>query len=143
MPYHVFGVSMGAAALTSSCRRSPITRSASGISASFSSTARSPSAPSRSAFSSWARSRIAARSSAVNPFDALFPDVRVSAIPNLLPVLQQPEHIAIRVADGGDQAAAADVAHGILDRCAGGRHLGELRLDVRDVPVRDRRGDPL
>src|SRR3712207_921527 len=46
-------------------------RSDSGISAIFASRALSPSALRASAFSSWARSRIAARSSAVNPLEAL------------------------------------------------------------------------
>ena len=47
-------------------------RSGSGISAIFASTALSPSAlPARSAFSSWRRSFIAARSSSVNPLDFL------------------------------------------------------------------------
>ena len=44
-------------------------RSGSGISAIFASSALSPSALRASAFSSWARSLIAARSSAVNPLD--------------------------------------------------------------------------
>ena len=45
-------------------------RSGSGISAIFASTTLSPSAlPARSAFSSWARSFIAARSWSVNPLD--------------------------------------------------------------------------
>ena len=44
-------------------------RSGSGISAIFASRALSPSAFAASAFSSWARSFIAARSSAVNPLD--------------------------------------------------------------------------
>ena len=52
--------------------RSPRARSGSGIAAIFASTALSPSAlsargPRRAAFSSWARSFIAARSSSVNP----------------------------------------------------------------------------
>src|SRR4030095_3916306 len=52
--------------------RSPMARSAAGISAIFASTALSSFAfPPRAAFSSWARSRIAARSSSVNPLDAL------------------------------------------------------------------------
>jgi hypothetical protein len=57
--------------------RSPMARSGFGISAIFTSTSLSPSAlPAReprrvAAFSSWARSLIAARSSSVNPLDAL------------------------------------------------------------------------
>jgi uncharacterized membrane protein YedE/YeeE len=46
-------------------------RSGCGISATFASRAFSPSALRASAFSSWARSLIAARSSAVNPWDFL------------------------------------------------------------------------
>src|SRR5262249_36320593 len=77
IPYQVFGERVGALALMIAWSRSPITRSGSCISAIFSSTALSPSAlpppgPRRaSVFSSWARSRIASRSSAVNPLDAL------------------------------------------------------------------------
>src|SRR5438034_8561875 len=107
-------------------------RSGFGISAIFASTSLSPSALPRrpprraSAFSSWARSFIAARSSAVNPLDFLlvaapfvdfcarpFSVALVSAIANLLSVLKQPENVAIRVADGGHKAAATDVAHGL------------------------------
>src|SRR5918998_66731 len=71
IPYQVFGERDGAASLMSAWSRSAMARSGSGISAIFSSTALSPSALRASAFSSWARSFIAARSSAVNPFDFL------------------------------------------------------------------------
>jgi hypothetical protein len=50
-------------------------------------------------------------------------------------VLKQPEDVAIWVGDGGHQAAAAYVAHGLLHRGTGRGHLGQLRLDVRHVPV--------
>jgi hypothetical protein len=50
-------------------------------------------------------------------------------------VLQQPEDVAIGVGDGGHQAAATDVAHGLLHGGTRGGHLGQLRLDVRHVPV--------
>src|SRR5689334_11082243 len=65
MPYHVFGVSSGAAAVTSSSTRFASARSAGDIAAIASRTAVSPSS---FAFSSFARARIAAFSSAVNPF---------------------------------------------------------------------------
>src|SRR5881396_3095324 len=77
IPYQVLGERAGALALTMAWSRSAIARSRSGISAIFASTSLSPSpltarAPRReAAFSSWARSLIAARSSSVNPLDAL------------------------------------------------------------------------
>src|SRR5919198_2940206 len=77
IPYQVFGERAGALALMMAWIRSPRARSGAGIAAIFSSTALSPSAlPAReprraAAFSSWARSRIASRSSSVNPLDAL------------------------------------------------------------------------
>src|SRR5215218_3128656 len=77
IPYQVFGERAGALALTIAWSRLAMARSDSGISAIFASTSLSPSAlPARgprraSAFSSWARSFIAARSSSVNPLDFL------------------------------------------------------------------------
>src|SRR6266511_514363 len=77
IPYQVLGERAGALALTIAWSRLAIARSGSGISAIFASTALSPSAlsargPRRaSAFSSWARSFIADRSSSVNPLDFL------------------------------------------------------------------------
>src|SRR5215211_330657 len=77
IPYQVLGERAGAPALMMACSRSAMARSGSGISAIFASTSLSPSAlPARGprrapAFSSWARSLIAARSSSVNPLDAL------------------------------------------------------------------------
>src|SRR4030042_1324493 len=75
IPYQVFGERAGALALMISCSRLAMARSGSGISAIFASTALSPSALSlfarAAAFSSWARSFIAARSSSVNPLDFL------------------------------------------------------------------------
>src|SRR5215204_2611076 len=76
IPYQVFGDSDGALALMSPWSRSAMARSGSGISAILASTSGSPSffarGPRRaSAFSSWARSFIAARSSSVNPSDFL------------------------------------------------------------------------
>src|SRR5262245_65068164 len=77
IPYQVLGERAGALALMMAWSRSAMVRSASGISAIFASTSLSPSAlPARgprraSAFSSLARSLIAARSSSVNPLDAL------------------------------------------------------------------------
>src|SRR3989475_7611457 len=77
IPYQSFGERDGALALMTACSRLPMARSGSGISAIFASTALSPSAlsarePRRAAaFSSWARSFIAARSSSVNPLNVL------------------------------------------------------------------------
>src|SRR5919199_3170538 len=91
MPYQVFGERAGAVALMMAWSRSAFARSGPSISAIFASTALSPFAlPARgprraSALSSWARSRIAARSSSVNPFDARF----LSAIPKHLRSLEQ------------------------------------------------------
>src|SRR3979411_2346398 len=77
IPYQVLGERAGALALMMAWSRSAIPRSCSGIPAIFASTSLSPSAlPARglrreAAFSSWPRSLIAARSSSVNPLDAL------------------------------------------------------------------------
>src|SRR6266511_1729857 len=73
IPYQVLGERIGALALMIAWSRSPMARSDAGIAAIFASTALSPSAlPAREpAFSSWARSLIAARSSSVNPLDFL------------------------------------------------------------------------
>src|SRR5206468_3810859 len=79
IPYQVFGDRAGALALMIAWSRLAMARSGSGIAAIFASTSLSPSAsfffaraPRRaSAFSSWARSFIAARSSSVNPMDFL------------------------------------------------------------------------
>src|SRR6266702_2483824 len=73
IPYQTFGERAGALALMMAWSRSPMARYGSGIAAIFASTALSPSAlsargPRRAAaFSSWARSFIAPRSSSVNP----------------------------------------------------------------------------
>src|SRR3972149_3047706 len=77
IPYQVFGERAGALALMIAWSRLAMARSDPCISAIFAITALSPSAlsargPRRaSAFSSWARSFIAARSSSVNPFTVL------------------------------------------------------------------------
>ena len=125
------------------------------ISATFASTSLSSSALPlrplrRSAFSSLARSLIAARSSSVNPLDfspccswrplrallAAFSSHCNTPVRRTIPsVLHQPEDVAIEVGDGGHQAAATDVVRGLLHGGAGGGHLGQLRLDVRHVPV--------
>src|SRR3954471_87027 len=73
IPYQVLGARSGALALTISWSRTAMTRSAFGISAIFVSTSLSASALLALAFSSRARSLIAARSSAVNPFCELPP----------------------------------------------------------------------
>src|SRR5919109_3720133 len=71
IPYQVLGARSGALAVTMARSRSAMARSDCGISAIFASTSRSPASLSllarASAFSSRARSFIAARSSAVNP----------------------------------------------------------------------------
>src|SRR5829696_5742770 len=139
--------------------RSPMVRSGPSISAIFASTSLSPPAFSASAFSSLARSLIAARPSSVNPLDFLPVAVVLLAdfcvaffvliVPSCAgspmsypdsPVLKQPEDIAIGVGDGGHQAAATDVVRGLLHGGARGSHLGQLRFDVRYVPVGHRRG---
>src|SRR5437899_8070378 len=77
IPYQSLGARAGALALMIAWSRSPRARSGSGIAAIFASTALSPSAlsargPRRAAaFFSWRYSFIAARSSSVNPLDAL------------------------------------------------------------------------
>src|SRR5438105_10520962 len=95
IPYQVLGERDGALGLTMAWSRSAMARSGFGISAIFASTSLSPSALSargrrRAAdFSSWARSLIAARSSSVNPLDALpvvlLADFCVSFIGGFLP----------------------------------------------------------
>src|SRR5262249_42026088 len=52
--------------------------------------------------------------------------------------LEQPEKVAGGVGEGGHQAAGADVVGGLLHGGARGGLLGQLRLDVRHVPVRHR-----
>src|SRR5436309_9633697 len=98
IPYQSLGERAGALALTMAWSRSALVRSGSGISAIFASTSLSPSAlPARgprraAAFSSWARSLIAARSSSVNPLEVVLLENRcvpvfagfLSAIANLL-----------------------------------------------------------
>src|SRR6266540_3328090 len=59
------------------------------------------------------------------------------------PVLEQAEHVAVGVGHGGHQAAATDVVRGLLHGGTRGGHLGQLRLDVRHVPVGHRRGHAL
>src|SRR5215213_2125540 len=71
IPYQVLGERAGALALTMAWSRSAMARSDSGMSAIFASTSLSASALPLEAFSSWARSLIAARSSSVKPLDAL------------------------------------------------------------------------
>src|SRR5262245_38538031 len=90
IPYQVFGASSGALAVTIAWSRSAMTRSGACILPIASSTSRSPSAlllfARSSAFSSLARSLIAARSSAVNPLAGFVSFVAGfrSAIANLL-----------------------------------------------------------
>src|ERR1700722_10545227 len=58
-------------------------------------------------------------------------------------VLREPEHIAIGVLEGCDEAASTDVADRLMCRGPGGDHLGQLRLDVRHLPVGDGGSHPL
>src|SRR6187431_779403 len=109
MPYHVFGERSGAFCLMSACSRSAMTRSASGISAIFASTSLSHSAFVLAAFSSRARSFIAARSAAENvSFCAGF----LSAIALHLRGLAQP--LEQRVDTG--EAAPRALLHAVLHR---------------------------
>src|SRR5713226_417091 len=84
IPYQVLGERAGALALMMAWSRSAMARSGFGIPAIFARTSPSPSAvfapgPRRaSAFSSWTRSFIAARSSSVNPLTTLLADFCVS-----------------------------------------------------------------
>src|SRR5690348_6349066 len=71
MPYQVLGASSGTLALTIACSRAAMPRSGSGILAIAASTSLSPSALPRADFVSRTRSRIASRSSFVNPPEAL------------------------------------------------------------------------
>src|SRR3989441_3644011 len=72
IPYQVFGERVGALALMIAWSRLPMVRSGSGILAIAAITSLSPSAlPLRAAFSSRARSFIAARSSSVKPLEVL------------------------------------------------------------------------
>jgi len=79
IPYQSVGVKAEALALIIAWRRLPMARSGSGIEANFASTALSPS--NFSAFSSLARSLIAAFSSSVNPLDSLLDPVVLMADP--------------------------------------------------------------
>src|SRR4051794_26573459 len=52
-----------------------------------------------------------------------------------LGVLDQAEDVAVEVSERRDETAAADVLRRLLHRSAGLGDLGELALDVGDVPV--------
>src|ERR1041384_8216852 len=99
IPYQVFGQRAGALALTIAWSRLAMARSFPFIAAIAASTSRSPSAlffsARASAFRSWARAFIAARSSAVNPLDFLSA-VLLSAMAHLLDA----DQVARRVAEG-------------------------------------------
>src|SRR5215471_15770414 len=58
-------------------------------------------------------------------------------------VLNESEDVAVGIDDGGDDAATADFVGRVLDRRTSGSDLGDLRFDVVDVPVRDRRRQSL
>src|SRR5690348_14170960 len=53
-------------------------------------------------------------------------------------VLNESEGVAVGVDDGRHHPAATYFVWRVFDRRTGRGHLGELRLDVIDVPVRDR-----
>ena len=72
MPYHVLGARSGALAVTMAWMRVAMERSGSGMAAILASRALSPSAFRDSAFSSAARSFIAARSASEKPPDFCF-----------------------------------------------------------------------
>src|SRR5580704_19013555 len=57
-------------------------------------------------------------------------------------ILDQAEDVAVRVGECGHEAAAPDISRGLLQRRTGSGDFGELRLDIRHVPVRDGRGHP-
>ena len=50
--------------------------------------------------------------------------------PSSSSVLKQLEDVAIGVGDGGHEAAATYVAHGLLHGGTGGGHLGQLRVPM-------------
>src|SRR5215216_6288041 len=136
IPYQVFGERAGALALMISWSRLPMVRSGSGISAIFASTSLSPA----SAFSSWARSFIAARSSSVNfcvSFFALISFPPVQALPYPTPSSKSAGGsgagasrflIGLVTCDGGHQAAATDVARGLLHGATS--HLSASRRET-------------
>src|SRR4051794_13911411 len=54
-------------------------------------------------------------------------------------VLDQSQHVAVGIGEGRDQPAPADVTRRVLHGGPGGRHLGQLGLDVAHVPMGHRR----
>src|SRR5262249_28634458 len=147
IPYQVFGQRSGALALTIAWSRLAMARSFPFIAAIAASTSRSPSAlflfARSSAFSSWARALIAARSSAVNPLDFLSA-VFFSAIVQLLD--------ADQIARGIAERAVADpvrlVGRLLDDFCVAGLQAVEGALeilggevDARVGPLRHHLGD--
>src|SRR5208283_852150 len=56
----------------------------------------------------------------------------------LSPVLKQPEDVAVGVGDRGNQAAVADVTRGLVHSSTRSGQSGQLRLDIRHVPVGNR-----
>src|SRR4051794_11748868 len=55
------------------------------------------------------------------------------------PVLKQSEHIAVGIGDSSHQTTLTDVVRRLLDGGTSGGDFGQLRLDVRHVPIGDRR----
>src|SRR5262249_21161543 len=58
-------------------------------------------------------------------------------------VLNESGDVAIEIDEGGHHPATAHFLRRVFDRRTGRGHLGELRFDVVDVPVRDRRRQAL
>src|SRR5512132_3530483 len=121
IPYQVFGHRVGAVASMIAWSRLAIARSGSFIAAIAASRSRSPSSlfllARASAFSSWARAFIAARSSAVNPLDvlsravALFADFCVTFVASFFSAIAKHSF-----PDGSAQLVDADqVARGIAE----------------------------
>lgn len=58
-------------------------------------------------------------------------------------ILDQTEDVPVGVGHSGDQAATTDLPGGLVDAGARRGDLGQLRLDVRHVPIGHWRGHPL
>src|SRR6476619_1569674 len=57
--------------------------------------------------------------------------------------LHETDDIAVSVLHRSDQVAAADIGRVLLQLPAGGNEVLDARLDIRDVPVRERAGHAL
>src|SRR5215831_7880895 len=134
IPYQVFGQRSGALALTIAWTRLAMARSFPFIAAIAASTSRSPSAlfllARASAFSSWARAFIAARSSAVNPLD-LPAAVFFLAIAHLL----NPDQVARGIAEGAVADAVRLLGRLLDDLGVAGLQALEGVIEVRGREV--------